>query len=91
MVISQKTGKGTPWWAWVPILNFVLMIQISGYPWWWIFLLLIPALDIGIIIMVIMKIAVARNRPAWFGVLLLIPGVNMVALGILAFKDLPQN
>jgi hypothetical protein len=37
--------------------------------------------------MVIMKIAVARNRPAWFGVLLLIPAVNMVALGILAFKN----
>ena len=32
MVISQKTGKGTPWWGWVPILNVILLLQIDLPP-----------------------------------------------------------
>ena len=36
MKIAEKTGTPNGWWAWVPILNVLLMISIAGKPMWWI-------------------------------------------------------
>ena len=31
--LSKKTGRGTAWWAWIPILNVLLLLQEStGMP-----------------------------------------------------------
>ena len=87
MVISQKTGKGTPWWGWVPILNVLLMLQIADKPGWWILLCLVPLVNIVILIIVWMKIAEARGKPNWWGILMIVPIANLVVPGYLAFTD----
>lgn len=42
MKIAEKTNTENAWWAWVPLLNIILLIKIAGKPLWWFLLLLIP-------------------------------------------------
>ncbi len=42
--IFEKAGK--PGWAvLIPIYNTIVMLEIVGKPWWWIFLFLIPGIN----------------------------------------------
>ncbi|HEY1040523.1 MAG TPA: S26 family signal peptidase, partial [Bacteroidia bacterium] len=43
--IFQKTGR-TPWKALVPFLNFYEWIKLLERPWWWIFLMIVPGVNI---------------------------------------------
>ena len=88
MMIAKKTNTPNGWMAWIPIANVVLMLQIAGKPIWWIVLLLIPLVNLVIAILVWMGIAEARGKPGWMGVLVvLIPVVNLVLMGYLAFSN----
>ena len=85
-VLANKTGADNAWFAFIPILDLVLMLSIAGKPLWWIFLLFIPVVNIFIGILAWMGIAEARGKPFWLGMLLLIPGVNLIVIGYLAFS-----
>ena len=37
--IARKTGTPSPWMAWIPVVNLVLMCRIAGRPGWWLLLL----------------------------------------------------
>ncbi|MFA6319245.1 MAG: DUF5684 domain-containing protein, partial [Elusimicrobiota bacterium] len=44
---------GRPGWAAiVPVYNVIVLLGIAGKPWWWIFLFLVPLVNIVINIMV---------------------------------------
>src|ERR1019366_10316382 len=77
-VMGQKTGSDNPWFAFVPILNIVLMLDIADKDLWWIILCLIPCVNIIIAIIVWMGIAEAMEKPSWLGILMLVPGVNFI-------------
>ncbi|MCW8133064.1 MAG: hypothetical protein KIS92_22135 [Planctomycetota bacterium] len=32
MTIANKTGTPDAWWAWLPILNVLLLLRIGGKP-----------------------------------------------------------
>ena len=50
--IYEKAGK--PGWAvLIPIYNFIVMLEIIGKPWWWIFLMMIPLVNIIFLIIVL--------------------------------------
>ena len=49
MQIANKTNTPNGWFAWVPILNIVLILQIAKKPVWWIILLLIPLVNLGVL------------------------------------------
>ena len=43
--IYSKAGK--PGWAClIPIFNIIVLLEIIGKPWWWLFLMLIPLLNV---------------------------------------------
>lgn len=86
MIIARKTNTANGWFAWIPILNIILMLQIAQKPVWWIILLLIPLVNIIIQIIVWMGIAEARGKPSWVGILMIIPFVNFIIPGYLAFS-----
>jgi len=90
MTIANKLGVENSWWAWVPILNLILMLNMVNKPVWWIILFLIPLVNIIIAIIVWMAIAEARGFPSWWGILLIVPFVNLVVPGYLAFAE-PQS
>ena len=86
-IIAKETNTDNPWMAWVPIANVILACQISGKPWWWIFLFLIPIVNIVLGIIVMWKICEVRGKPGWLGILMIVPIANFIIPGILAFTD----
>ena len=85
--IANKTGTANAWFAWVPILNLVLLLNIAKKPVWWIILMLIPLVNIVIIIITWVGVCEARGKSPWLVVGLLLPVVNLAAIGYLAFSD----
>jgi hypothetical protein len=85
--IAQKTNTENGWWAWIPIINIVLMLNIAKKPVWWIILCLIPIVNIVIIVIVWMAIAEARGKPSWWGILFIVPAVQLIVPGYLAWAD----
>ncbi|MFH1458439.1 MAG: hypothetical protein ABIG31_04655 [Candidatus Omnitrophota bacterium] len=92
--IAKKTGQGPVWMAWVPIANLFLMCKIGSLSYLWllgIFLGLLPL--VGILFSLALcgylwyRIALARNKPGWLGILACLPIVNLVIIGYLAFSD----
>jgi uncharacterized protein DUF5684 len=89
--IATKTNTENPWFAWIPILNIVLMLNIAKKPIWWIILCLIPLVNIAILIIVWMGIAEARSKPNWWGILIIVPVANLIVPGYLAWSDSPAS
>jgi len=87
MKIAEKTNTENGWCAWIPILNILLMLAIARKPMWWILLMLIPLVNIVIIIMVFVAICQVRGKSGVLAIGLLIPIVNLIVLGYLAFGD----
>ena len=85
--IAQKTNTKNGWFAWIPILNLILALNIAGKPIWWIILFFIPVVNIVIVVIVLMAIAEARNKPSWWGILWIIPPVSIIVPGYLAWSD----
>jgi hypothetical protein len=86
MKIAKKTNTPNAWFAWIPILNVILMLQIAKKPMWWLFPFFIPFVNIIFSILVWMEIARAVGKPEWWGILMIIPFVNLVVPGYLAFS-----
>lgn len=93
--IARKLKHKTPWLAWIPFANIALMLQLGGFHWAWVFLLLIPIAGwIALYVLVIIatwRIFSRRGYPGWFSISLAIPKVGvilyLVALGFVAWKD----
>lgn len=86
MKMAKKTNTPNAWFAWIPILNTILMIQIAKKPIWWIILFFIPIVNIVIAILIWMGVAKQLGKPEWMGVLMIVPIANFIIAGYLAFS-----
>jgi len=65
--VFEKAGeKG--WKAIIPIYNLFILLRIVGKPWWWIFLLLIPFVNIIFIFIVFHALSKAFGKGGWYTV-----------------------
>lgn len=85
--IAKKTNTENPWWAWVPILNVLLVANIAKKPMWWGLLCFVPLVGVVFAIILMMGVAEARNKPNWWGILMIVPVVNLIVPGYLAWAD----
>lgn len=93
-IIAKRTGTENGWFAWIPILNMLLMLDIAKRPrWWillWIFVGLIPIIGqiVTIVTMAIVwiEISAARGKSYWVGILAVFPVTSMFVLPYLAFS-----
>ena|SRR3989338_4955798 len=92
MTIAKKAKVENGWLAFIPIANVYLMTQIAKLPGWYTLAILLPLIPaIGpVALMVVMayfwwKICEQLGKPGWWGVLTLIPVVNLVIMGMLAW------
>ena len=85
--IAKKTNTPNAWWAWVPILNILLLLNVAKKPVWWIILFLVPIVSLVIGIIVMMAVAEARGKPNWWGILIIVPFVGIIVPGYLAWSD----
>ena len=93
-LVAKKLMKEPAWLAWVPIGNLVLTCKLANISYWWLVLILLSILPyIGFLSAVVFSafawwhIAQARGKPAWLGILTIIPLVNLVIIGYLAFSE----
>ncbi|MBN2225858.1 MAG: hypothetical protein JW763_00690 [candidate division Zixibacteria bacterium] len=85
--IAAKTGHDSPWWAFIPVLNVFQFIQMAQKPLWWFFACLIPIVNIIVIAWLWSEVAKAcQKNPIW-GVMMIIPFLNFIAIGYLAFSS----
>ena len=88
MVIAKKTGTPDGWLAFIPILNIYLLCKVAGHSGWWaLAILFVPLVNIITTIWFWVEIARRRNHPEWLGILMIIPLVNFIIPGIIAFSD----
>lgn len=87
MTIAKKRNLENTWFAWVPILNLVLMLQIAGLEIWMIILLLIPCVNFFFAIYVWWKIAESQGKPGPLGILMIVPVVNLLVILYIAYSD----
>jgi hypothetical protein len=82
--VFEKAGK--PGWAClIPIYNLIVMLEIVDRPWWWLFLLLIPLVNMVFAVILCVDLAKAFGQGAAFGIGLLLLG--FIFYPILAFGD----
>jgi ABC-type Na+ efflux pump permease subunit len=85
-LIAKKKKEENAWFAWLPVLNFILMCQIAKKPLWWVLLLFVPFVNLVMAILLMVEFLKALGKPGWWVILMMIPVVNFVVWGILAFS-----
>ncbi|MDQ3819230.1 MAG: DUF5684 domain-containing protein [Acidobacteriota bacterium] len=82
--IFEKAGQ--PGWASIiPIYSTIVLLKIAGKPWWWIFLLCIPLVNIYFVFVFAIDLAKNFGKGTGFGVGLVLLGI--IFFPILAFGD----
>lgn len=85
MFIAKKLGSEDYWWAWIPIFNIILLVRLAGYEDSYAIRFFVPILNIVAAANVWMDIALQLDKPAWYGIMMFFPGVNMIFLGMMAW------
>jgi hypothetical protein len=83
--IAKKLGSPNSWWAWVPILSALQVIEIAKKPMWWIVLLFIPFVNIVVGVLIWMSIVKQFGKPDIYGILMIIAPINLILIGMLAW------
>lgn len=85
-LIAKKLNVAEAWAAWIPIIQVWPFLSSAGKPCWWVILLFIPLVNIFVGVHLWMRIAENLGRNKWLGLLMLLPLVNFVLMGVLAFS-----
>ncbi len=105
MSIAKKLKYKRPWLAWIPFASSAMVLQLGGFHWAWIFLLLIPVFGwVAFAVLAIMarwRIFEKRSYPGWLSLvplLALIPYLGwlgfvgyFVVLGFVAWNDVKKK
>lgn len=87
MLICRKAGHPGGVLVWVPLLQLIPMLRAAGMSGWWFLAYFVPLLNLVPSILWPLKIAEARGKSIWVGVLLLLPITNLFVFLYLAFSD----
>jgi hypothetical protein len=80
------TKAGQPGWAVIiPIYNIIVLLRVAGKPWWWLFLFMIPLVNIYAAFVTYTNIAKAFGKSTLFGLGLMF--LSPIFFPILAFGD----
>ena len=85
MTIALKLNVSGFWMVWLPILNLWLMVKMGNKSFLYFLGLFIPLVNIFVFIVVWMNIFESLIRPKWLGILMIIPGINIILLWYLAY------
>lgn len=91
--VARKFKHKYPWLAWIPFANLAQILQLGGFHWAWIFLMLVPILGwIALFVMGVIalwRICDKLRYPGWFSLGTIIPKVGpilyFVLIGFLAW------
>jgi hypothetical protein len=84
--IAQKVGHSSPWWAFIPIINMFQWVQMARKEWYWFLFLFVPIVNVVCLAILLMDVAKACHKSPLWGFLTLIPFINFVSIGVMAFS-----
>jgi len=87
MLICRKTGNAPGIMVWLPVLQVFPLLRAAGMSGWWFLAFLVPVLNLVPSILWPLRIAKARGKSIWVGILLFLPVVSLFAFLYLAFSD----
>ncbi len=85
-LIAKKLEVPTAWMAWIPILQVSPFLRSAGKPLWWFLLFFIPIVSLFVGVYLWMCIAENLGKNKMLGVLMILPIVNFIVMGMLAFS-----
>ncbi len=85
MAMARRVGHDMPWLAFIPIAQLWLLIDIAGRDWWFLLLMFVPVVNLGVLVWIGMGLADTFNQPQWLGILMLVPLVNLAVLYYFGF------
>ena len=89
--IAQKLGNDNPWFAFIPILNTVQLVQMGQKPMYWLLFLLLPIVNIVCFAVLWMDVARKIGHSPAVGFFVLIPPISLITIGIMAFGQGKQR
>jgi hypothetical protein len=87
MLICRKTGQQPGILVWLPVVQIFPLLRAAGMSGWWFLGFCVPGLNIVATVLWCFKIAKARGKSVWVGVLLLLPISSLFAFLYLAFSN----
>ena len=86
--IAEKLGR-TEYgiMLFVPIMNLYFIVKIADLSAWWMILFFIPVVNYLLLAFCFMRITAFLGKSPWLGLAMVVPIVNLVLLGYLAFFD----
>ena len=86
--VFEKAGK-PGWAAIIPIYNYIVMLEIVGKPIWWIFLFLVPCINIVFLIWTINLLSKSFGQSEGFTIgIIILPFIFIPILGFGNYKYL---
>jgi hypothetical protein len=86
-LIAKKLDVPAAWTAWIPIVQVWAFLRSAGKSLVWVLLLLVPLVNTIVGVYLWMCISENCGRNKWLGLLMLLPIVNLIYLGVLAFSQ----
>lgn len=84
MKLFSKAGK-PGWAAFIPVYNYIILLEMVGKPVWWIILLLIPCVNIFAMISIFIQLAKCFGKSTAYGILMVL--FSFIMIPILGFSD----
>ncbi len=87
MRICKKTGHEPGALVWIPIVQLIPLLQVAGWPAWYLILMFVPLVNIVVSVWMWVKICEARSKSGWMVLMLFVPVVNLAFIPYLAFSE----
>lgn len=84
--IAGKTGIDAAWMAWIPVLSLYVICKIGRKSGWWFFPCLVPYVGAIVILWLMYQIPVALGVKGPARILAIVPIINFLYIGYLAFR-----
>jgi len=84
--IAKRLDAPRPWMAFIPIAREWLLVLMAEKSWKWFVCILVPIVNIVAAWVVWGIVARKLDRSVWLGRAMIIPLVNIMLIGVLAFN-----
>lgn len=82
---AQNCGEEKlAYWAFLPLLQFILMLKLANMPSWHVLVFLIPVVNVAAFAVVWVRIAQNCGLSTAWGIVTIIPIINFLAMGKMA-------
>lgn len=83
--MAKHLKEEPAWFAFIPLLNAVLLLKIAKKPLWWLILLFLPIVNLVVLIVATMAVCERFGMNKWYGLLAILSPFNLILYLYIAF------